>query len=167
MKKLLFVSVLILFISTFAHNSKAQDYKLGVGLRLGEYTGLSLKYFGASKNALEGILASHWNSSFSSIHITLLYEIHNQFPNARGLKWFYGGGGHLGFINDYNDHPWYKDGKDNDSAIIGLDGILGLEYTFPKAPVCLSLDWKPVFNLTPRTGFWGNEIALSVRLAIK
>ena len=48
-------------------------------------------------------------------------------------------------------------------SVIGIDGILGMEYNIQEIPFNISLDWKPAFNLIGYTGFWGDEIALSIR----
>jgi hypothetical protein len=46
---------------------------------------------------------------------------------------------------------------------VGLDGIIGLEYALPDAPLSISLDWKPAFNILGPVGLVGDEGALSVR----
>mgnify|MGYP001615571992 CR=1 FL=1 len=46
--------------------------------------------------------------------------------------------------------------------ILGVDGIIGLEYVFDGVPINLSLDYKPSFNITP--GFFDpSGGALSIR----
>jgi hypothetical protein len=45
---------------------------------------------------------------------------------------------------------------------MGIDGILGIEYTFDDAPINLGLDLKPSLNLFGYTGLWA-EFGLSAR----
>ena len=133
-----------------------KDYNTGIGLRLGYGNGITIKHFIKSNKALDGILSNR----FSGIGITGLYEVHNSLFNANGLAWFYGAGAHIGFWSGSNV-SWFDD--NNDYVVIGIDGILGIEYSFKGAPVNLGLDWKPAFNLIGHSGFWGEEGAFSVR----
>jgi len=38
-----------------------------------------------------------------------------------------------------------------------------LEYNFKEIPFNLGIDWKPVFNLTGASGFYGDGGAISIR----
>lgn len=153
MKKIILTLTLVIFISTFG---SAQDYNTGVGLRLGFSNGLTVKHFLSQRSAVEGLLATRWRG----FEITGLLEVHNQAFDVDRLKWYFGGGAHIGFWNGDNTH-WGDTGTNY--TIIGVDGILGIEYSFSEVPINLSLDWKPAFNLTGYTGFWGDGGALSIR----
>jgi hypothetical protein len=153
MKKLFFVSILLLFVFT---TSRAQDYNTGIGIRGGLSNGLTVKHFISSNTAIEGLLASRWEG----FNITGLYEIHNNAFDTPRLNWYYGFGGHIGFWNG-NKNPWFD--KNQNYTVIGVDGILGIEYNIEVIPFNISLDWKPGFNLVGYTGFWGDELALSFR----
>jgi hypothetical protein len=48
-------------------------------------------------------------------------------------------------------------------TVIGVDGILGLEYNFSEVPINISIDWKPAFNLVGYSRFFGDGGALSLR----
>ena len=50
---------------------------------------------------------------------------------------------------------------------IGAMGVVGLDYTFAKAPVNLSVDWKPEFILSREVGFEPAAVGLSVRFVMK
>jgi hypothetical protein len=153
MKKIILTLTLVIFISAL---SSAQDYNTGVGLRLGFSNGLTIKHFISQRSALEGMLATRWRG----FDITGLYEVHNNAFDVERLNWYCGGGGHIGFWNG-NNTTWGDEGINY--TIIGIDGILGIEYNFKEVPINLSLDWKPAFNLTGYTGFWGDGGALSIR----
>lgn len=153
MKKLLFVLIIALF---FGLKSNAQDYNTGIGLRGGAWNGLTVKHFLNEKAAVEGLFDSRWHG----FNLTGLYEIHNQAFNTERLNWYYGAGAHIGFYDSQ-----YKRWGDNTGnySVIGIDGILGLEYNFKEIPINLSIDWKPTFNLSGYSGFWGDGGALSIR----
>lgn len=153
MKKILIVLSFALGISGFL---PAQDYNTGIGFRGGLVNGLTIKYFLNEKGAVEALVATRWKG----FEVTGLYEIHNPLPNIDRFKWYYGAGGHLGFYNGENT-TW--DDDEGSYLAVGLDLILGVEYSFDQIPVNLSLDWKPEFNFTGYSKFIGDGVALSVR----
>ncbi|MGK7396528.1 MAG: hypothetical protein ACNS62_18255 [Candidatus Cyclobacteriaceae bacterium M3_2C_046] len=154
MKKIIVVGLLMLCTTWM----QAQDYQTGLGLRLGTSNGITIKHFVNSNAALEGQLTGRWRG----VTITGLYVVQNPAFDTPGFSWFFGGGAHIGFYNNYRDHPWFKDDYHNDT-VMGVDLILGLEYTFTEAPITLGLDWKPEVNLIGYQGFWGEEFGLSIR----
>ena len=153
MKKIILTMTLALFLNTFA---SAQDYNTAIGLRLGTSIGVTARHFLGEKSAVEGLLTTRWQG----LEITGLYEFSNNAFEVDRLNWYFGFGAHLGFYNG-NNTPWGESGTSY--AILGIDGIIGMEYSFIDVPINLSLDWKPMFNLTSYTGFWGDALALSVR----
>lgn len=154
MKKLL---TLTFFTILFSFAAKAQDYNTGLGLRLGSPSGITIKHFLGDQSAIEGILG-FYNHGFN---ITGLYEVHGNAFDVPSLNWFIGGGAHLGGYNNK-----YKDYYDSNTEF-GVDGIIGLEYTLDDAPINFGIDWKPKINFVGNTGFYGGDIALSVRYAFK
>jgi hypothetical protein len=155
MKKLLFMFS-CLFILSFP--VQGQAYKTGIGVRGGLSNGITIKQHLSNDVALELLAATRWKG----YNFTLLYEVHNNLGDAPGLRWYYGAGGHIGYWHGYKGHPWFKD--DEDYRVIGVDLILGIEYTFKEAPINISADYKPAYNLTGYNGFWGDEGALSLRI---
>lgn len=134
----------------------AQDYNTGIGLRGGYFNGLTIKHFLNESAAFEGLLASRWRG----FQVTGLYEIHNQAFNTNRLNWYYGFGAHVGFWD--GDHANWGD-RGTNYTVIGIDGILGLEYNFTEIPINIGIDWKPSMNLIGYSGFWGDGGALSIR----
>lgn len=151
MKKI--VLFMLMFIAIYT--VKAQDYSTGIGLRGGFFSGVSIKHFIGANKAVEGILDTRWKG----FNITGLYEIHSQAFDIDRLNWYYGVGGHVGFWNG-SDVNW---GDDSDYTLIGVDGILGIEYNFHEIPINIGLDWKPTINLSGHSGFWGDGGALTIR----
>jgi hypothetical protein len=153
-KNIVLTALVISFPGFF--NLSAQDYSAGIGIRGGLAQGITLKFFtGRTNNAIEGILAVRWSGTF----ITGLYEIHDDPFRLDGMQWFYGFGAHIGFW-DGGDVPWEDEAKS--ITAIGVDGIIGLEYTFEEIPINVSLDWKPAVNLVGG-GYWTDGFAISVR----
>ncbi|MCD4772749.1 MAG: hypothetical protein K8R41_05120 [Bacteroidales bacterium] len=161
MKKIILIS-LFFVASSFTLN--AQDYRTGFGLRGGTSQGLSVKHFLSSETAIEGIVSTRWRG----LMITGLYEIHNPAFDVYGLNWYYGGGAHVGFWNN-SDYaiPWAETDYNGSYTILGVDAIIGIEYTFIDVPINISLDWKPAMNFLGYTGLWGDAGAVTVRYIIR
>lgn len=153
MKRTILLSAIIIIFSNIGF---AQDYKTGIGLRGGWFNGITVKHFIGENKALEGIFSTRWRG----FNITGLYEVHHTAFDVDGLNWYYGGGGHIGFWDGRNV-KWAT--GTNAYTVIGIDGILGLEYNFKEIPINLSVDWKPAFNIIGHSGFWGDGGAFSIR----
>lgn len=142
MRKILLNTVLFTLVycaTGLAQGKVSNGYEQALGLKF--YPGgVTYKKFVKNNSAIEGI-GYLWKYGF---RITGLYEFHNTIDDIGGLKWYAGLGAHLGFWND----DWKKEypARDNGAAI-GVDGVLGLDYKIPSAPINLSLDWQPSFNL--------------------
>jgi len=85
-------------------------------------------------------------------------QVHYLFNNSinkigddaiTGLNWYYGFGGQLRFQNYtydfkykiHGDNNWYYEkNKQVNNIDLGGDGVIGLEYTFDKAPLSIFLD---------------------------
>lgn len=150
---LLFVFVLI------AIGARAQEYKTGLGIRLGGISqGITLKHFVKEDAALEGI----FSFGRRSLLITGLYEKHKPLGASEGLRWFYGGGLHLGFYNDGYDYFYYKSRgthlyiseRRRNKVGVGADFIIGMEYKITNAPITLGLDLKPFVDFTEDIYFY-------------
>ena len=147
--------VLILFFA-LSLTSFGQEYKTSLGLRAGIPYGLTVKHFLNKTNALEATMASSWGG----LVITGLYENEHWTGEFPGLNWFWGFGGHAGFWGvgrNPNVNETYN------GSVLGIDAILGLEYTFDEFPINLSLDLLPTLNLIGDTGWGGINGALSIR----
>ncbi len=146
-------ALLILGIATlFAFSVYSQDYKTSLGLRAGWPYGLTIKHFTSRSNAIEGILAS----SYSGFVVTGLFENEHWTGSFPNFNWFWGVGAHIGFW----DHNPYVN---TTGSVVGIDGILGLEYTFDEIPLNLSADLLPSINILGSTGWGGIGAALSIR----
>lgn len=154
MKIKLFFSIVILTLVSL--NAKSQDYVNSIGFRGGLSNGVTLKHFISTTDAVEGILAARWGG----FNVTGLVERHMDSFDVDRLYFYYGAGAHIGFW-DGDLNPWFNDGSTY--TVIGIDGIIGVEYVLREIPFNIALDWKPAFNLIGYTGFWGDELALSFR----
>lgn len=62
---------------------------------------------------------------------------------------------------------WGAFGSFHETDKFGAMGLVGLDYSFAKAPVSLSVDWKPELILSREVGFEPAAVGLSVRFVMK
>ena len=149
--------VILTCLVVFTLATAAQEYKTGFGFRGGLSNGLTIKHFIGSDIAVEGLMTAR----YKGWNITGLYEIHTEPFNVNNLYFYYGLGGHIGSWQTMKGKPWWDDTEMH--SVIGIDGIIGLEYNFLNVPFSVSLDWKPGLNIIGYPKFWGDELSLSVR----
>ncbi len=145
------LTVFFLFSASANSQSMGRTYKTALGVKVWDGGGISFKTFLTQQNALEVIGYFYKNG----VRFTGLYEIHGNIDGAPGLKWYVGPGVHVGFY----DKKYY----DGDRAIVGIDGVLGLDYKINKAPLNISLDWQPSFEFADGRGFYGGWGGLGIR----
>ncbi len=147
MKKLIIITgllVLVLFGSSRAQGG------FGLGIILGEPTGVSGKLWLSKTDAIDG--AAAWSfESHEAFHLHLDYLMHsfNLIKVEKGkLPIYYGIGGRIRFLNNDEgvDH-----GDGDDDIEIGLRIPVGLEYLFEKAPLDVFLEIAPILDLVPDT----------------
>ena len=154
-------SALILIILSIAITAHSQFYEKQIGLRLGVTPGISGKIIKNDRTALEGILGFR----NGGIQLYGLVESYHKLIKTNKHRWmmYFGGGGHLGYINGYtrvkrwsNTSGYYYEEQRIAGMVIGLDGIVGTEYTFPKVPITLSIEFKPFVELQDFRRFYVN-----------
>ena len=152
MKKSFLFAIAALLIS--ASQLKAQDYKTALGIRLSSRgpavnNSVSFKHFMNPKLAVEALFTFDKRAAIGG-----LLEIHNPMPSTEGLQWFYGAGAYLGFDSDKTH---------TDRALMGAQGIIGLDYKFANLPLNLTLDWKPELNIIDNINFEPAAVGFTIR----
>jgi hypothetical protein len=134
-------SCIIIFILTMINfcNLSAQEKNFGAGLKLGEPTGITLKYWLNQRNALDFTLGSSITGS-NGLHISLnyLYHYYNIIRTEPDVNLFWGFGARLVPIS-------------NTESSIGVRGIGGIAYNMAKYPIEIFFEAAPVFRLFPTT----------------
>lgn len=151
-KSILVTCIFVLHFSLVFGQSKTANstsYKTALGVKLWDGGGVSLKHFFNGNNAGE-LIGYFWGHG---ARVTGLYEIHGDIQSAPGLKWYVGPGAHIGFYNS----------RYGDAIYAGIDGVLGLDYKFKRAPINMSIDWQPAFEFGDGRGFVGNWGGLGLR----
>lgn len=140
----------IFFVLTFI-NTTAQDKNFGVGVILGEPTGLSGKYWISAENAFDAALAYSFledNKSFS-FHANYLYHLSGVIDRHYKMPLYYGFGVRFRA----------RENKDNS---FGVRGVIGFLVYLKEAPVDIFFEAAPVFRLLPDTNI-DFDIAIGAR----
>jgi hypothetical protein len=152
MKKISILSLVLLLICSIQLD--AQDYKTALGIRMSSRgpavnNSVTFKHFMNPKLAIEGLFTFDKKAAIGA-----LLEIHNEMPSTEGLKWFYGAGAYLGFDSDKTN---------TNRALMGAQGVVGLDYKFSNLPLNLTLDWKPELNIIDNINFEPAAVGFTIR----
>lgn len=136
MKSFLIAAALLLIINS----SNAQNRNFGLGIILGEPTGISAKMTINHINAFD--FAAAWSFKDQG-HLLLQadYIWHNfnliQVPSGK-LPVYYGIGGRVIFSND---------------PLVGIRIPVGLDYQFEREPIDIFIELVPILDIVPATKF--------------
>jgi len=136
------IAIIVLLLAVVSANARTQD-DFGIGVIIGEPTGLSLKYWLDEDRAIDG--AAAWSySENDSFQLHGDYLVHNyDLLEADELPVYYGIGARLKFKD--NDGR----GRNENDAIFGIRVPLGITYLFDDAPLDLFFELVPVLDLSP------------------
>ena len=153
MKCRMMVALLVGLISVSAF---AQD-QLGLGLILGEPTGLSVKYWLDEEHAVDGAIGwSFWDEDGFQVHADYLWHFFElvQPEGVSGkMPVYFGVGGRLKFQEDNGRHD------DDDHTVLGVRAPAGISYLFPGKPFEVFAEVAPILDLTP-------DVELNFSLAV-
>jgi hypothetical protein len=153
--------VVIILLSTSLSSADAGDHRtFGLGIALGEPTGLSAKWFLSDSSALDLDLA--YALFEGSAMFTMDYLYHFQDVLHSPVVWmrpYIGGGGVLAgrtVHEEETDHDHHKHEVDKDVLGVGGRFTAGLSFLFTEVPIELFVDISPGIWLVPETDFmWG------------
>jgi hypothetical protein len=141
----------LLFLSNSTANAQANGNggNLGLGVMVGEPTGISLKSWNNDRSAFA--FGAAWSfGRYDALHLHGDYLLHNWFSEVEdgALAFYYGIG--VRFLITEPD------------ARVGIRIPFGLNYVIPDSRVDLFLEAVPILDLAPSTDFEGNG-ALGIR----
>ncbi len=154
-----FILFCLLFVGFSTVATAQQNYSSAVGARFGYPLSASYKKFISEPGAIEAYVGLRGNTAWTWVSISAAYLHHKELEieNISGLNWYFGGGGSVYFWN-------YKFSTDIASTTLGLQGYIGLEYTFDDLPLTVTLDWVPTIFLNSYVdSFGGGYGGLGVR----
>ena len=137
MKKPLLLFVLAILLQM---TGNAQERGFGLGIILGEPTGVSGKLWTSGQNAFD--FAAAWSFQGDGnllLQADYVWHIFRLIPVPDGkLPFYVGVGGEVILAND---------------PVIGVRVPLGLDYMFNNAPVDIFVELVPILRLAPSTDF--------------
>jgi len=138
------IAVLLVFSGV-----EAQDEGFGLGVILGEPTGISGKLWTGDRTAIDGAVAwSFEDKTAVHLHADFLFHKFDHIEPEKGeFSLYYGIGGRIKF-------------EDDSKAGVRFPG--GINYLFPEAPLDLFVEIVPLLDLAPSTKFRFNA-ALGIR----
>ena len=157
---LLFVLALFIMI-IMTKPVAAQDHGFGLGIILGEPTGLSAKLWTSKINAFDFGLGvglggdrikyqgNYDNSGRVHFHMDYLWHSFDAISSTERFPLYYGFGGRFNTGGGY-------DGS------FGIRGVIGIAWLPRSTPIDVFVELVPVFQVTPLTGL-GVDAGLGIR----
>lgn len=149
MKSLNILSIAFLLIvlaefetsSLYAQSASDHTKKFGVGIMLGEPSGVTVKNWFNHRSAFDIGAAWSLTGRNEALHLHADYLLHSWFPENNGLAFYYGIGGRVIF---------------SDNPTVGVRIPFGLTYVFDSAPFDLFVEAAPIIDIAPDVEFAGN-----------
>lgn len=142
---LLLTIVIGMLIGLFPDDTKAQvgpgdDENFGIGVMIGEPTGISVKSWNNARSAFD--IGAAWSlTETESLHMHADLLIHSWFADTENLAFYYGFGGRVIFT---------------DPAHAGVRVPIGLNFVFPEVSFDIFVEAAPILDFTPDTELAGN-----------
>jgi len=146
--------MIVLCLFLVAHISLAQDRNFGLGVMIGEPTGISAKLWTSNSNAFDfglgwSVSGNRYGSgSYTHLHADYLWHAWNVIHSTERFPLYYGVGGRF-------------TGGGNTSSL-AVRGVFGIAWMPHQTPIDVFLELAPSFELTPATGLV-IDAALGVR----
>lgn len=136
-----------LIISSITYS---QVFERQLGMRFGVTSGITGKVIKDKKSAIQGTLGIR----NGGIQLYTLLEAYKVLDKKQNWFIYFGGGAHVGYVNGYNKvRRWsnttgyYWEEEFTIGPVLGLDGVMGVEYCIPRIPLTLFLEFKPWVEL--------------------
>ncbi len=135
-----FLATVALTVVVLCRPALAQDKGFGLGVVLGEPTGISGKYWTGPNTAFAGAAAwSFGNKSAFHVHLDHLFHHGGLIKVEKGrLFLYYGLGGRVK--------------AESDNSRVGVRVPVGLDYLVERAPLDIFVEVAPIVELVPATG---------------
>jgi hypothetical protein len=147
--------VVLAFLTGASGAAQAQSRGFGLGVIVGEPTGLSAKLWQSRSTALDfGAAWSFVDDSAFHLHVDILVHRFDVIQVDSGkLPLYYGVGGRAKFS---------KNDRGNQDAHVGIRFPVGLDYLFAREPLDLFFEIVPILDIAPET-----DVSLNASLGFR
>ena len=144
------ITLLIIGLVFLSSQTFAQQSGFGLGVIVGEPTGVCGKYWLDDANAIDGGVAWAFKDEGAvHVHGDYLFHKYDVFSVDKGkLPLYYGIGGRIKF--------------DEDDSKFGVRIPVGMNYIFANDPLDFFIEIVPILNLAPKTDL-GFNAAIGIR----
>ncbi|MGA8263596.1 MAG: hypothetical protein WB779_04060 [Ignavibacteriaceae bacterium] len=161
MKNFLLCAIVLSLMFILVKSISAQDHGFGMGLILGEPTGVSAKLWTSKVNAFDFGLGvsvggdrikykgNYNDGSRIHFHMDYLWHSFDAIRSTEKFPLYYGFGGRFNTSGGYD-------------ASFGIRGVIGIAWFPHSTPIDVFLELVPVFQVTPLTGL-GIDAGLGIR----
>ncbi len=140
----------VVLLALVAAAAVAEPSGFGLGIIIGEPTGLSAKAWLSGNTAVDAAAAwSVWGGDHQAVHVHADFLVHSfELLNVDpgDLPLYYGVGGRIKLAGHENDQEMR----------IGVRVPLGISYLFDSAPVDIFFEIVPLLDIVPSTTFGWN-----------
>ena len=152
MKNFLLFGMVLVFMMILAKPIAAQDHGFGMGLILGEPTGVSAKLWTSKQNAFDfglGVSLGGDRIKYKGdydrtgrvhFHMDYLWHAFNAIHSSERFPLYYGIGGRINTGGGYDPS-------------LAVRGVFGIAWLPHNTPIDVFLELVPSLQLTPSTGF--------------
>lgn len=145
--------LIVMLVLASAGELRAVD-GLGVGLILGEPSGISIKKWITPDRALDAAAAwsmsEHERFQFHADYLIHTFDWFNPGVHPGQLPFYYGIGGRIRLADDTH-HRWRDDHYTADETTVGVRVPFGIAYLAASVPLESFLEIVPVLDLAPDT----------------
>ncbi|MFI5252799.1 MAG: hypothetical protein ACHQQQ_10250 [Bacteroidota bacterium] len=138
-KVLIFTLTIIASMFLWLNSARAQRTGSGVGIIVGEPTGLSGKFWVNQISAVDvGLAWSFIDEGSFHVHADYLWHSYNDFRTEDYIAIYYGIGGRIKTST-------------SGGGRLGVRGTIGLDFFLKDAPFDAFIEAAPIMDLTPKT----------------
>jgi hypothetical protein len=158
-RRWIWLCISLVFFLSFGMEALAQEQGFGVGLVVGEPTGLTGKMWLSREDALVGATAWSYDTPYDKsynknavhyLHVDYIRHLRGKLKVQSGkMPLYFGAGVRMVSIN-------------NNDTILGVRVPLGIVYIPESLPIDFFLEVVPIMNLVPETRL-ESDIAVGVR----
>ncbi len=146
-----------------------QGFNNAFGIRAGHSSGLEYRHYFSDEFSVKALAGTRTRHGGVQLHALAEFYEYDLFPFAYQLVFYYGFGGHAGYETRKEEQTGGESTQEVSRSffLAGIDGVMGVEYLFYKAPLIAGLELKPYFDVYGGDGWIDAVIPWDVAFTVK